>query len=67
MAGYAISYALRADQSVWAWGYNSEGWYGTGTTTSSATPVQLAFQCQTSSVQEFDPSSLIIYPNPTTD
>ena len=66
MAGYAISYALRADQSVWAWGYNSEGWYGTGTTTSSATPV-LVFQCQTSSVQEFDPSSLIIYPNPITD
>ena len=38
VAGYYHTLALRADGAVWAWGDNSHGELGNGTTTASATP-----------------------------
>ncbi len=35
------SLALKTDGTVWAWGYNSAGQLGDGTTTDSATPIQV--------------------------
>ena len=40
-AGENHSLALKADGSVWAWGYNGHGELGDGTTASKAIPVQV--------------------------
>ena len=40
-AGEKHTVALRRDGTVWAWGANSEGQFGDGTTTHSRTPVQV--------------------------
>jgi hypothetical protein len=40
-AGYDHSLALRSDGTVWAWGDNSLGELGNGTTTQAQTPVQV--------------------------
>ncbi|MCP4125023.1 MAG: hypothetical protein GY751_25045, partial [Bacteroidetes bacterium] len=39
-SGWEHSIALKSDGSIWAWGRNSEGEYGNGTTSYSTTPVQ---------------------------
>lgn len=39
-AGDVFSVALKNDGTVWAWGYNTNGQLGDGTTTSSNVPVQ---------------------------
>jgi len=41
-AGVLHSLALKADGTVWAWGENSSGQLGTGTTTDSTAPVQVS-------------------------
>ncbi|MDX6255221.1 MAG: hypothetical protein QOJ11_1555 [Frankiales bacterium] len=40
-AGTLSGYALKADGTVWAWGYNASGQLGDGTTTDRSTPVQV--------------------------
>ena len=40
-AGNAFSLALKSDGTVWAWGDNSDGQLGDGTTTDRHTPVQV--------------------------
>ena len=40
-AGYQFSVALKSDGTVWAWGRNSEGQLGDGTTIDRKTPVQV--------------------------
>ena len=40
-AGEYHTVALRADGTVWTWGYNFDGQLGDGTTTSSAWPIQV--------------------------
>lgn len=40
-AGSDHSLALKADGTVWAWGYNGDGRLGDGTTTDRITPVQV--------------------------
>jgi len=64
-AGYCMSFAVRADNTVWAFGANYTDFFD-GTLPSPATPV-LVFQCATSSVSEHELSDIILYPNPTTD
>lgn len=39
--GYNHSVALRADGTVWTWGYNGSGQLGDGTTTTKNTPVKV--------------------------
>jgi alpha-tubulin suppressor-like RCC1 family protein len=41
-AGTNFSLALKDDGTVWAWGYNSSGQLGDGTTVSRSVPVQVA-------------------------
>ncbi|MFA4917204.1 MAG: hypothetical protein WC560_11130, partial [Syntrophales bacterium] len=41
-AGYGHTLALKNDGTVLAWGYNSNGQLGNGTTTDSAVPIQLS-------------------------
>ncbi len=41
-AGWAQSYAVKSDGTVWAWGYNSIGQLGNGTTNSTSIPVQVS-------------------------
>jgi alpha-tubulin suppressor-like RCC1 family protein len=41
-AGSDHSLALKADGTVWAWGYNYYGQLGDGTTVSKSTPVQVS-------------------------
>jgi len=41
-AGYYHSLAVKSDGTAWAWGYNTYGQLGDGTTTSRSTPVQVA-------------------------
>ncbi|NOZ26059.1 MAG: RCC1 repeat-containing protein [Nitrospirae bacterium] len=40
-AGYGHTVAVKADGTVWAWGYNGSGQLGDGTTISKSTPVQV--------------------------
>lgn len=40
-AGYNSSLAIQSDGSLWAWGENSEGQLGIGTTTSVSSPVRV--------------------------
>ncbi|MBE5041046.1 RCC1 domain-containing protein [Ructibacterium gallinarum] len=40
-AGRDASYALKADGTVWAWGYNAFGQIGDGSTTHAETPTQV--------------------------
>ena len=40
--GVYYSLALKSDGTVWAWGYNDHGQLGSGTNTSSTTPVQVS-------------------------
>ena len=40
-AGYYSSYAMLVDGSVWAWGWNSGGQLGDGTTTDRLSPVRI--------------------------
>ena len=40
-AGTFDSFALESDGSLWAWGDNSYGQYGNGTTTNSLTPIEV--------------------------
>lgn len=40
-AGYRFSLGIKSDGTVWAWGVNNYGQLGDGTTTNSATPVQV--------------------------
>src|SRR5690606_8759379 len=70
-AGPCTAYALRADNTVWAFGRTfgmgfDDFLYGNENVASSTTPV-LIFQCATSSVSEHELSNLILYLNPTTD
>lgn len=39
---YAFAYALKSDGTVWAWGQNSNGELGDGTTTARTEPVQVS-------------------------
>jgi alpha-tubulin suppressor-like RCC1 family protein len=41
-AGWGFSMALKADGTVWTWGYNVSGPLGDGTTTSRSTPAQVS-------------------------
>ena len=41
-AGYDHAVVMKTDGTVWAWGNNSNGQLGNGTTTLSATPVQVS-------------------------
>ena len=41
-AGYDHAVAMKTDGTVWAWGSNSNGQLGNGTTTGSVTPVQVS-------------------------
>ncbi|MGH9224983.1 MAG: RHS repeat-associated core domain-containing protein [Acidimicrobiales bacterium] len=41
-AGWYHSLAAKSDGTAWAWGYNSNGQLGDGTTTSRSTPVQVS-------------------------
>lgn len=70
-AGSCISFALRADNTVWAFGNNGNQYgggilYGNTNVTSSATPV-LIFQCANASTSENELSDIVLYPNPTVD
>ena len=40
-AGHLSMMAIRADGSLWAWGYNGYGMLGNGTTNTTATPVRV--------------------------
>jgi alpha-tubulin suppressor-like RCC1 family protein len=40
-AGSTHSLAIKSDGTVWAWGNNTDGQFGDGTTTSHTTPVQI--------------------------
>ena len=40
-AGSSDTVALKSDGTVWAWGYNSDGQLGDGTTFDRLTPVQV--------------------------
>jgi len=40
-AGYTHSLAIKADNSLWAWGYNNFGQLGDGSTTTRTAPVQV--------------------------
>ena len=40
-SGFDTAYALKADGTVWAWGENTSGQVGDGTTTGRTTPVQV--------------------------
>lgn len=42
-AGDAFSHALRSDGTLWAWGSNTYGQLGDGTTTQRPSPVQVPF------------------------
>jgi alpha-tubulin suppressor-like RCC1 family protein len=41
-AGYGHNLALKADGTVWAWGFNGHGQLGDGTTETRTTPVQVS-------------------------
>lgn len=72
-AGACLVFALKDDNTVWAWGFNGDdiNWsagpfYGDSNTPTSLTPV-LVFQCAKASVSEHELSNIILYPNPTAD
>ena len=49
-AGCGFSLALRSDGTVWAWGYNSVGQLGIGSTASSAVPVKITGVSQVTAI-----------------
>ena len=64
-AGYCISFAVRADNTVWVFGASTIDFFN-GTPSSPATPV-LIFQCANASIKENELSNIVLYPNPTVD
>lgn len=64
--GYKISFAIKSDHSLWAWGINSVGQLGDGTTVNKNIPTQIS--CSGSlATSDVVFSSVKIYPNPTKD
>ena len=55
-AGGAVSYAIKNDGSLWAWGCNGRGQLGNGTTTNSLTPIQVSRLTNVSMVAAGGPS-----------
>ena len=49
-AGNAVSFAVKADGTVWAWGDNTKGQYGNGTLVESFVPIQIATLTSPSSI-----------------
>ncbi|RRA89299.1 T9SS type A sorting domain-containing protein [Paenimyroides viscosum] len=64
-AGHCISFAVRADNTVWAFGANNMDFFN-GSPSSPASPV-LIFQCTEASTTEHELSNIVLYPNPTVD
>ncbi len=58
--GYSHSLAVRSDGSVWAWGGNTFGQLGNGTTNNATTPVQVSGLNAVSSVASESYSSLAL-------
>jgi alpha-tubulin suppressor-like RCC1 family protein len=57
-AGTGFALALRSDGTVWAWGVNSSGELGNGTTTPSSVPVKVAGLSQVTGISAGDEASV---------
>ncbi len=65
-AGGLFSLALRADGTVWSWGYNASGELGNGTSADSDIPVQATGLSRVIGIAAGADSSLAIRTNPKT-
>ncbi len=64
-AGDYHSVGLEQDGSVWAWGYNAYGQLGTGSTTNSSVPVQVAGLARVTAVAAGAEHSMALNPDAT--
>lgn len=66
-AGALFAIALKTNGSLWAWGDNSYGQFGNGTTTSSTVPVYIPVTGCSLGIGEFTAkkNSLVLSPNPS--
>lgn len=65
IAGYDFSLAIKVDGSLWAWGANTNGQLGNGTTTDSYVPIQVGSDNDWSKVASGEGFSLAIKNNGT--
>jgi hypothetical protein len=65
IGGETHTLAIAADHSLWAWGNNSSGQLGNGTTTGALTPIQITPSCILSTEGFTGASKLKAVPNPT--
>lgn len=61
----AVSFAIKTNNTIWAWGRNNNGQLGDNTIINKTSPIQ--FGCAALGISDSETKTISIYPNPVSD